>query len=1088
MLGLCLAGVLSDSLRPPVFADDAADADALQKQTNELFNAGKFQQAFPLQQRILELRERTVGPEHLLVALSCQNLSYLCQKMRDFEKSKSFRKRQLAILEKQLGSQHPAIAQGFAEMAALDTEMGDYAEAERLYQRALEMFEKTSGLENLYVAGWMSRQGELYDKMGNFSKAEPILLRALAIAEKTAGPENVSTGNFVGAIAKIYRQHNEYAKAEKFFTRALAILEKNSGTDRLQAVICDSLMELYLVTGDNLKAVPFAQRALAIRERTLGPEYPDTAQSLKNLAMVYMAVDDSAKADALYERAQRILEKTLGPDHPNTLHCRQLRANGYALMGDDEKALALMQQVLTDCERVLGPEHNTTRTSVLSLEALYSGTGNYKMAEQLLQRALTGRTTLERAAYKAQVLTEFAYLYSRMGDHAKAGPFYEQALAAGEECFGPEHLNTAYYLRNLAHHYLVVGDYAKVEPLLRRAMAIYEKLYGSEHLEIAKTLNNLAWYFLAEQKPDRALESREKEWRIREKRREQVFTFASERQQASFVEMLRDRIDENISQAAWEMPNNPAARRFALAVVLSTKGVILESIAQRQSGIVHSSNPELKNLHDQCLAANSVLSQALMTPAPQGRLAAHLAYITDLEKQKEALEEALGRASAAFATERQGRHVTVADVARAMPAGSVLVEFTKYRPFKFEAKNNERRWGDWNYIALVLRGGEKPDAADVALVPLGPVDKIETAIRYWRKVFDVTLYRRAGVSLPAFEPAPKELAELIWKPILPALGDCRKIYISPDGELAFVNFGALPGRQPDRFAIEDFDISYVTTGRDLMRSGTGQGNPPLLVGAPDYGTRWFQKDVLSFLPGTLAEVNAIASLMKQSGENPTLLTGGQATEAAVKAAKHPRILHLATHGFFFPDVEWDWLTDQRSWSGFGDGGSGGAEKAQLWRQIKKENPMRRSGVALAGANETLRGNRESGENDGILTAEKVAGMDLWGTQLVVISACESGLGKSRGGEGVFGLRRAFVLAGAQNLVMTLWPVNDEKTSDLMGIFYQHLQTEGTPQRALLGAQREWIAKERSSGRKPHPCFWAAFVASGIGFGLEEKAK
>ena len=162
----------------------------------------------------------------------------------------------------------------------------------------------------------------------------------------------------------------------------------------------------------------------------------------------------------------------------------------------------------------------------------------------------------------------------------------------------------------------------------------------------------------------------------------------------------------------------------------------------------------------------------------------------------------------------------------------------------------------------------------------------------------------------------------------------------------------------------------------------------------------------------------------------------------------------------------------------------GPHLVSLWSQFQQRNPMRRSGVALVGANDTLAGRRPAGGDDGLLTAEEVVGMDLWGTNLVVISACESGLGEFRGGEGVYGLRRAFAVAGAQNLVMSLWSVSDRETTRLMESLYTHISKGGTPQLALLAAQREYIAAERAAGRYPHPFYWAAFVASGSGRGLE----
>jgi len=555
----------------------------------------------------------------------------------------------------------------------------------------------------------------------------------------------------------------------------------------------------------------------------------------------------------------------------------------------------------------------------------------------------------------------------------------------------------------------------------------------------------------------------------------------------------------------------------------------------------------LKRLFETWRTASEALSKARMTVPKPSQTEDHRALVAELEKNRESAEQALARASSWFTSQRQAFHATASDMAHVLPKGAALIEMVKYQTLHFGVKPREKEWGDWNeewgdwnYAALVLRGCGNTAEPDVALVRLGTADKIEAAVKKWRKAAAPDAQGRRS-DKATLDAASQELAALVWNPIVPALGECRKVYLSPDGELAFVSFGALPGSKPDRFVIDDYDITYVATGRDLVRTGGGQSNAPLLVGAPDFGAgekgttehtentesgkkqkpsvssvssvveqdqqllamRPGISDLRSFtalsfapLPGTRTEVEAVAKLLQEGKETlrrsqtaatvPVVLTGAKADEATVKAAKHPSVLHLATHGFFLPDSGLDELmaSNDRFRSQL-DGEMADATAGKLWRQMRLKNPMHRSGIALAGANDTIRGRREAGGNDGILTAEEVAGMDLWGTRMVVISACESGLGEARGGEGVFGLRRAFTMAGAQSLVMTLWAVSDDATRELMQSLYRHLPEERTPQRALLAAQREWIAKKRAAGLYPHPVHWAAFLCSGIGLALEK---
>ncbi len=721
-------------------------------------------------------------------------------------------------------------------------------------------------------------------------------------------------------------------------------------------------------------------------------------------------------------------------------------------------------------------------------------------------------------------------LYVAMANYAAAEPLYKRSLATREKLLGPNHPDTALSLNNLANLYDNMANYAAAEPLYKRSLAIREKVLGPDHPATATSLSNLSGVLAARGQPREALAATQTAWRIEQKERDQVFGFASEHEQAAFANAHSAEFNCNLSLATEHLAENPAARSFASSVVLSSKGAALEALSKRQSDVLASSAPELKKLFAEWQSVGAQLVKAVMATPKLGQQQTRVAWIADLEKRKEAAEQVLARASARFAGKRQASRVTSGDVARALVVGSVLVEFAKYQSYRFGAKGKEAAWGDWKYIALVLRGGTNSAEPDVALVSLGTADKIEAAVKKWRKAAAPDEQGRRSEK-SALDAASQELAALVWNPIVPALAGCRKVYVSPDGELSFVSFASLPGSKPDSFVIDDYDITYVGTGRDLVRTGSSEASAPLLVGAPDFGTvspsassassavqkqqkgltadgadsadaeqkellamRTGISDLRSFsalsfppLPGTRTEVESVGRLLQDRKQNPSLLTGSKADEATVKTAKHPAILHLATHGFFLPDTGLNEMTSSpdlfRSQLG---GDMGNAAAGKLWRQMKLRNPMHRSGIALAGANDTIRGRREAGGNDGILTAEEVAGMDLWGTRMVVISACESGLGEAKGGEGVFGLRRAFTIAGAQSLVMTLWAVSDDATRQLMESLYRHLPEQRTPQRALLAAQREWIAKKRAAGLYPHPVHWASFVASGIGTALEEK--
>jgi CHAT domain-containing protein len=306
------------------------------------------------------------------------------------------------------------------------------------------------------------------------------------------------------------------------------------------------------------------------------------------------------------------------------------------------------------------------------------------------------------------------------------------------------------------------------------------------------------------------------------------------------------------------------------------------------------------------------------------------------------------------------------------------------------------------------------------------------------------------------------------RPVRRLLGDARRLFISPDGELNLIPFAALVGER-GRYLVEDYTISYLTSGRDLLRLEVRPENRqgPLIVANPTFDQALtsearrggaeakgagalrsvdFKQLRFSYLPGAETEARALGVILPGA----TVLTGAEATEAALKQVSGPSLLHIATHGYFLPDQQ----------------------------QQTSENPLLRSGLGLAGANRREGG----GGEDGVLTALEAAGLDLWGTRLVVLSACETGLGDVRNGDGVYGLRRALVLAGAESQVMSLWQVSDLPTRNLMVEYYRRLQRGEGRSEALRQAQLKLLRGKTHN----HPFYWASFIQTGDWRSLDGK--
>jgi CHAT domain-containing protein len=510
---------------------------------------------------------------------------------------------------------------------------------------------------------------------------------------------------------------------------------------------------------------------------------------------------------------------------------------------------------------------------------------------------------------------------------------------------------------------------------------------------------------------------------------------------------------------------DPRAKMLGLMAVLQYKGRVLDVMADSVALLRRSIDPKDQALFDDLAAAAQQLST--LTFRGPGNLSAetYRERLDKLAREQERLEADLSARSAAF--REAVAPITIEGVRRGLPTDAVLIEWFRYQHFDPKAKNEMTKLGAPRYVAYVLRREGEPAAID-----LGEAQDIDKLVGEFR----AALSDKASSS---YREVAQELFRKLIKPLQSSLSETNRLLLSPDGAANLVPFAALLDEHGE-YLEQRYEISYLTSGRDLMHleaPAPARGSP-VVMADPDYGPSNsgppsdigsyrssdsrsidLERSGLVFKPlaGTAEEARALQRLLKLDAHD--VLTGADATEEKLKALQGPRILHVATHGFFLSDQQLAVAALQPI------SFSAGTPTFPL-----DENPLLRSGLALAGANA-----RRSGDSDdGILTAAEAAQLDLRGTQLVVLSACETGLGEVQQGEGVYGLRRALVLAGAQAQLVSLWKVADAQTQALMVDYYQRLLKGEGRSAALRAAQQAMIANPATQ----HPYYWAAFVPIG----------
>src|SRR5215813_8576746 len=703
---------------------------------------------------------------------------------------------------------------------------GKYDEALPYFEGALEIRERMLGPDHPDVIQAINGLATIYYYKGEYSKAEPLFQRALAIREKSLGPEHTDVAQSLNNLANLYLALGDYAKAEPLYQRALAIKEKSLGPEHSDvAASLNNLANLYVRMGDYAKAEPLYQRALAVWEKSLGPEHPNFARSLDGLASLYLNLMDYAKAEPLYRRALAVREKSLGPENLNVAASLSNLAILYITMGDYAKAEPLHQRALAIREKSLGPEHPDVAASLNNLARLYYEKGDYAKAEPLYLRALAIWEKAMRLDHPgvAIPLRNLASLYRDRGDYVKAESFYQRALAVREKALGPEHPLVASCLCYLAVVYRDKGEYAKAEPLFQRALAIMGKAMGPEHSYVAEVLDEMAVLYAAKGDFAQAITIQSRANFVGERNLARYLGAGSERQKLAYLTHFSKQTHFTLSLHSQSVPRDPQALDLAFTTLLRRKGRGLEAMADTIGALRRRAAPEDQALFDQLAEARSQLAALTLKDLGTDKPETYRARLKSLEDRVEDLESALSARRPDFRA--QAQPVTLTAVQSALPAGSALVEFAVYTPQ--DPRNNKNKLPP-RYLAYLLAAQGRPRWVD-----LGEAAPIDRAITSWRQALRNP--RRADVKRLA-----RVVDEKVMRPVLAlaqsGFGAPRHLLIAPDGQLNLVPFAALVDRQ-GHYLVERYSISYMISGRDLLRSPVRRPDKQdtVIVADPDYG-------------------------------------------------------------------------------------------------------------------------------------------------------------------------------------------------------------------------------------------------------------
>jgi CHAT domain-containing protein/tetratricopeptide (TPR) repeat protein len=1021
-----------------------------------LIEQRQYFEAEPLYRRALIIREKALGQDHPDVSVSLNNLAGLLSDQGQYGAAEPLHRRSLAIREKVLGPEHPDVATSLNNLAGLLSDQGQYGAAEPLYRRSLAILVKTLGPEHPNLATSLNNLAELLNNQGQYIEAEPLYRRSLAIREKALGPDHPDIAISLNNLAHLLNEQGQYAAAESLYQRSLAIIQNALGPDHPNvATILGNLAGLLSDQGQYDKAEILFLRSLAIQEKAFGPDHPDIAISLGNLAELFNTKRQYSAAEPLYQRSLAIHQKALGLNHPYVAISLANLANLMMRQGLYAKVEPLIRRSLAIREKALGPDHPDVASSLANLSDFLSHQGQYAEAEALIRRSLAIREKAFGPDHLdiAFSLNNLALLLKEQGQNAAAEPLYQRSLAIHEKALGPDHPHTAISLNNLAVFLGDQGKYSEAEILARRSLEIREKSFGVDHYNVTTSLYSLAWLLYEQKLYNKAT----------------LFLYRSSQNEANWLlrelPLLPDQARTDQLRelgSGWEytfgvIAAYPPAASLALETRLNRQGLLPE-IEQRQALLLNAPGVDRDKVEQLQALTQRLASVSL--PVDQR---------VSVREQRDKLQVELYRQI----PDLQIQLVTAVEVAQALPADGALVEFQRYRPYDGR-KPKPQRWGEARYIALVL----KP-SGQITSVPLGSAAAIDALVH-------------KGLSSSAQDQSDAEvswgeLGKLVLKPLLPQLRGSRQWFFSPDSELNRVPFAALPSpQQPDKPLAQSVQLRLLTTGRELLRlqQSVPAGSAAVVMANPSYdragaktappakavaaatvaqrrstelgSSQWRQ------LPASEREGQQVASLL-----GTRLISGAAATTTALQRQQRPRVLHVATHGFFLADQDNQPAAPLRAIQ----------EESHLLQSLRQEDPQLRSGLVFAGANQPAL----DPNDDGHLTAAEALALNLKGTELVVLSACSTGQGEVRTGEGVYGLQRSLTVAGARSTLLSLWKVDDTATAEFMVRFYLRLKAGEGRADALAAVQAEFrggVVKGPKGEDWSTPYHWAAWQLTG----------
>ncbi len=976
-----------------------------------------------------------------------------------------------------------------------------YDEAINAIKQAEELAKKTLGRENAKYAYTLFLHGRTQYLFGHLPEAEKLYLNALQIQKSDPGINDVSYAWTLNNLGGLYWKLGKYQLSETYYTQAIERRKFILGEQhRDYAWSLHNLGSLYLDMGYYEKAESLYQQAMQIREKNPGKLSVDYGYSLNHLAILNMHLGNYKKSEQLHLEALHTFQQVYKNNHPDIAWVTGNLGNLYERMGIMSKAEDYVLQTLEIRQKIFGKNNSDYAFALTALGRILQYKGEYKKAEecflesQTIREKVYGINTIDHV----NCLANLAFLYDEMNSD-KAEQFWLKSYSLSDSLKFQDPENFAKNLLDLGSFYLNHQDYLQADHYLSLASQRISDIFGKHHALYANVLDNLTELNIVKKNFKDAITLSKESSTIHKQELLNARSHLSENELGQYLNRFKYKLNLDYILAG----SISEYAEYAYNNTLLYKNFLLQNV-KRISNIHSKDSSEIVLLKD-LKSYQRALGMEFEKPIDRRT------QIKKLQQNIEKIEKNLASRVTLF--DKDQKEPTCKDLQKLLSKGQAAIEFIRYESILDSNAIYPQ------YAALLIKYGSD----QVQFISLCNEKQLSELINFEsarKSDFVNELYsiRQRGAS--RLQKEKLSLYACIWKPMENYLSDIQTIFVASSGMIFRINLDAIPIRENIVLADQFHLINLQSTKQisSALKRSKLNNKDAILFGGLEYtdsssinsrdqnsldntrrkATTIDSKDEESddeyweFLPGTEREVSVIEKILMNSGFKTQKLIGFNGTESSFKKLgslnrESPALIHIATHGYFYSDIDRNNSTSEVSNQDSADTNvlndqPIGTSKIRSTNQNElgkksesifkiSEHPMLRSGLILSGGNPGWKGNQLlDDQENGILTAYEISQMNLSNTELVVLSACETGLGDIQGNEGVYGLQRAFKIAGAKYLIMSLWQVPDKQTSLLMTTFYKEwLENNMDIPDAFHAAQKEL----RDSGLDPYQ--WAGFV-------------